>query len=277
MDDTETVRTHYGMPSLMESVTQALSVAGFDDRQLSWEDLTPLDQLHVRGLAATRELAAELNVPAGATVLDIGCGIGGASRFLTATYGARVTGVDLTPEFIEIARMLSERAGLSDRVSYRVADATRLPFDDASFDYAWTQHVAMNIRDRDRLYAEVFRVLEPGGSFAIYDVVRGDGDPLIFPVPWAREPDTSFLLTPDAMRQVLVHTGFEVVSWSDTTVMANEWLARQGGAPSRTSLSPAIGIHLVTPPDFAVMIANLGRNLTEGRARLLQAIVRRPE
>jgi len=112
--------------------------------------------------------------------------------------------------------------------------------------------------------------------FAIYDVIRGDGEPLIFPVPWARDPDISFLLTSDAMRDVLVRTGFEVVSWTDTTAVANEWIVRQQDARSRARSSPAIGLHLITPPDFPVMMANLGRNLVEGRARLLQTILRRP-
>jgi ubiquinone/menaquinone biosynthesis C-methylase UbiE len=276
MDESESVRTHYSTPSLQDRVTSALSAAGLDDRPVTWEDLAPLDQFHVRGLAATRELAAELNMKAGAKVLDVGCGIGGASRFLAATYGVQVTGIDLTPSFIDVARILSERAGLSDRVVYRVADATKLPFADSSFDYAWTQHVAMNIRDRDGLYSEVFRVLKPGGSFAIHDIVQTSDEPLIFPVPWARGPEASFLLSPDGMRDALTQAGFEVVSWHDTTEATGAWISQMRSARAAGSKPPALGLHVITAADFATMIGNLGRNLSEGRVGVVQAIVRSP-
>jgi len=276
MYESESVRTHYSTPSLQDRVASALTAAGFDDRPVTWEDLAPLDQFHVRGLAATRELAAELNMQAGAKVLDVGCGIGGASRFLAATYGVQVTGIDLTPSFIDVARMLSERAGLSDKVAYRVADATKLPFADSRFDYAWTQHVAMNIRDRDGLYSEVFRVLKPGGSFAIHDIVQTSDEPLIFPVPWARGPEASFLLSPDGMRGTLTRAGFEVVSWHDTTEATGAWISQMQSARAAGSKPPALGLHVITAADFATMIGNLGRNLSEGRVRVVQAIVRSP-
>lgn len=277
-DESPDVVKHYAIASLMAQISDAITRAGLAENNglVDWQDLAPLDEFHVGGLAATRELATELQLAPGATVLDVGSGLGGPSRFLAATYDAHVTGIDLNPAFVEAATMLSERTGLADRTTFRVADALNLPFGDSSFDCAITQHVAMNIRDRARLYSEIFRVLRPDGLLAVYDVMRGDGEPLIFPVPWAREPDISFLLTPDAMRDVLVRTGFDVVSWIDTTAVANEWIARQRDARSRVPSSPTIGLHLVTPPDFPAMMANLGRNLAEGRALLLQAIVRRP-
>ena len=276
-DDPSAVAQHYAATSLRAQIGDALGRADLadDHGRIDWKDLAPLDEFHVRGLAATAELAAELRLTPGATVLDVGSGLGGPGRFLAVTYGAHVTGVDLSPPFVEAASMLSERTGLVDRTTFTVANALDLPFDDTSFDHAWTQHVAMNIRDRGRLYSEIFRVLRPGGSLAIYDVVLGDGGPLIFPVPWARGPGISFLLSADAMREALGQAGFEVVSWADTTVIANEWIARQRDARSRAPSSPAVGLHLVTPPDFPMMMANLGRNLVEGRARLLQAIVTR--
>lgn len=275
MDESASVISHYGTASVKARVTEALNQAGFGDGPVNWEDLTPLDQFHVRGLPATRELAAALQLTPGVTVLDVGCGPGGASRFLAATYGVQVTGIDLSPSFIEIAAMLTERAGLADKITYRVADALDLPFDDSTFDYAWTQHVAMNIRDRARLYGEIHRVLKPRGSLAIYDVVLGDGGPLIYPVPWARDPTISFLLTPDAMRDVLVTSGFEVSSWIDTTDVAVTWFAEQqltrGDKPAISSL----GLDPLMQADFAVMVRNLRRNLTEGRIRLVQTVLRR--
>src|SRR5262249_31172807 len=153
----------YGTAPLRERVNEALDRAGLGRGMLRWSDLILLDQFHVRGLAATRELAEALNIETGSELLDIGCGLGGPARFLAATYGCRVTGVDLSQPFVDVATMLSERCGLKEKTVFHQADALKLPFADESFPLAWTQHVAMNIADRTRLYAETARVLQPGG------------------------------------------------------------------------------------------------------------------
>jgi ubiquinone/menaquinone biosynthesis C-methylase UbiE len=108
------------------------------------------------------------------------CGIGGPSRYLAKTYGCRVAGLDLTPEFCQVAAMLAERTGLAGKVEYREGDALAMPFADRSFDVVWSQNVAMNIADRDRLYREIRRVLRPDGRYAFSDVVdkRGWRTPL---------------------------------------------------------------------------------------------------
>jgi hypothetical protein len=130
----------------------------------------------------------------------------------------------------------------------------------------------MNIADRTKFYAEIHRVLKPGGRLAIYDIAAGDGRPLIFPVPWARRPEMSFLLTSDAMKTVLGETGFSEVSWADKTEEGLTWLAERN---SRLQTSPPLGTGVVMGPQFVEMAENLGRNLQSGRVRLVQAIVMR--
>ena len=271
MSRPQEVMEHYGTESLPARIEEALRRAGLGDGLIGWADLTPLDQFHVRGLGATRELAEALGIEAGATLLDIGCGLGGPARFLAATYECHVTGIDLSHPFVEAARILTEKTGLAGSVTFRQADALDLPFADASFDHAWTQHVAMNIADRGRFYGSIHRVLKPGGRLAIYDVVAGDGRPLIYPVPWARAPEISFLLTPEAMRDALGKAGFAEVSWADNTDAGLGWAAEM--LAKRQSSAPPLGLHVVMGHEFAEMAANVGRNLQEGHIRLVQAIM----
>jgi SAM-dependent methyltransferase len=267
------VKEHYGAGPLLARIDEALRRAGLGNRKLGWAELAPLDQFPVRGLGATRELAASLGIDPGAKVLDVGCGLGGPARFLAATYGCQVTGIDLSQPFVDAAQMLTERTGLSDMVTFRQANALELPFAEESFDHAWTQHVAMNIADRAGLYASIRRVLKPGGCLAIYDVVADDRGPPIFPVPWARVPETSFLLTPQAMREALAKAGFTEVSWADKTDAGQAWAAEMQA--KREAKPTPLGLHVVMGPRFAEMTANLGRNLQEGRVRLVQAIMAR--
>lgn len=275
MNDQALVVGQYGSGDLVSRVENALRQAGFAEGPIATEVLGPLDQFHVGGAAATGALASRLGITPGARLLDVGCGLGGPSRHLAATYDCAVKGIDLSPAFVDLAVMLTRRTGLADKVSHVEGDATALSFEAESFDVAWTQHVAMNIKDRRALYAGVHRVLRPGALFAMYDVVAGAG-PLHFPVPWAREPAASFLLTPDATRDVLEACGFDIVEWTDATGMGVAWFQAQAStAHGRPEALRSFALPMIMGPDFPARTANLARNFQEGRAGLLQAIVRR--
>lgn len=276
MVDSVKVISHYGEKDLLERLDAALAAAGLGDGEMAPEALAPLDQFHARGLAATEELAQAVGLGAASRVLDIGSGLGGPSRYLASTFGCHVHGIDLSPTFVAAARHLAQRAGLADRVVYECANALDLPYEAETFDVVWTQHVAMNIADRGRLYGEALRVLRKGGRFAIYDVVTGNGEPLHFPVPWSREPDTSFLMTPDAMRAALEAAGFRILEWTDRTGAARAWFDERRKASAAGAPPSPLGLHLAMGPDFAQMGGNLGRNIAEGRVGILQVVAERP-
>jgi len=266
-DVLNSVRDHYRAIGLTERLKSALSALGTEDQRLPPQQLAALDQFHTRGLAATTELARLAGITADMSVLDVGSGIGGPARFIAAACGCRVTGIDLSEPFVDAARYLTERTGQSGQVSFQVASALQLPFDDGRFDVVLLQHVAMNISDRAKLYREIWRVLVSGGKFATFDVVSNNCEPH-YPVPWARTPATSFLLTAAATREAIEQSGFRTLTWQDDSEAAKAWFAqlRASGPPAPPNLGVVIG------PDFAELSANLGRNIMEGRIGILTAV-----
>jgi ubiquinone/menaquinone biosynthesis C-methylase UbiE len=269
------VADHYTRSDLASRILDALRAAGKDVDRLSLEDLAPVDEFHVRGRSATAELASALGLAAGQRVLDVGCGIGGPSRYIAATYHCDVVGIDLTAEYCGVAALLAERVGLGKRVEYHQGDALSMPFADANFEVAYTQHVAMNIADKARLYAEVWRVLKPGGRFGIYDLLQGEGGEVVYPVPWARDASTSFLVAPPELERLLEAAGFEIVSWRDTSAEARKWL-EQTKARMAEPDPPPTALRLQFGEDSRPMVQNVFRILMEDRVRPNEVICRKP-
>lgn len=270
-NQSEILEQHYSGGDIVAAVKKALADSGKADGQLKPEELSSIDQFHVRGLLATKDLASAAAPASGIKILDIGSGLGGAARYLASTFDCRVTGVDLMQSYCEAATMLTERCGLADKIEFRQGDALALPFPDASFDQVWTQHVSMNIEDKERLYSEMRRVLRPKGRLAIYDPLLAGSEPLQYPVPWARDERTSFVLSEQQMKKYLQDAGFSIISWEDKTQAALQWFEEMEKKWAGTKPSP-LGIHVLIGPDIRPMSANLRANLRDGRAKLIQAV-----
>jgi SAM-dependent methyltransferase len=271
--DARKVNEHYGEVRLLDRLRNALGTS-----RPTIAELAPLDQFHSRGLEATIELAGAAGVTADTRVLDVGSGLGGPSRYLAKVFGCEVTGIDVNPSYVEAAQYLADRVGLASKVDYLCGNALALPFASEIYDLVWTQHVAMNIADRVGLYSEMHRVLRAQGRLALYDVLEGDYAPLRFPVPWSRAPDTSFLVTPDHMRELLQRSGFRMISWIDRTEDGIRWFSnRRAGQIASVSAAepPALGLDLLFGKEFSIMAENLGRNLQERRALLIEAVLQR--
>lgn len=263
------IANHYGRADLGDLILNALKAVDIDIDRLTSDDLVPLDQHHTRGLTATIELAGLAAIQARDRVLDLGSGIGGPARYLAKTFGCRVVGVDLTPEFCRVAAMLTERTGLTNKIQFHQGDALSLGFSEETFDVVWSQNVAMNIADRDRLYSEICRVLEQGGRYVFADVVTGHGGPPHFPVPWASDPSCSHLLTADETYAKLQAAGFHIVAFEDQTADA---FAHQTSRTHDADSPTTLGVHIVLGPDGLSMLKNSVRNFEEGRTRLVQGL-----
>jgi len=144
-DELDDMRRHYGPNDLIKRLKSALNSLGPEDQRLSPQQLAGLDQFHTRGLAATAELATLAGITADMAVLDVGSGLGGPARFLAATHGCRVTGVDLSEPFVDAARYLTDRTGQSGQVSFRTGSALQLPFRESSCDAVLLQLVAIPV------------------------------------------------------------------------------------------------------------------------------------
>lgn len=266
--------SHYRHGSLRSALLDSLHAMGKGPETVIMDDLAPVDEFHMGGRAATEEIAQRLALGPGQHLLDIGSGIGGATRFLASRYECRATGVDLNPEYIEVAKLLRRWTGLDDRVDYQVASATELPFTDACFDAATMLHVGMNIPDKAGVMAEARRVLRPGAVFVVHDVMQvGDGEPR-FPVAWAGDASTSFLASPEAYRQALSAAGFTVESEARRTDLALEVFARMrsriaAGGP------PPLGLHILMGADAPVKVGDLIERLERGCFAPVELVARR--
>jgi len=266
---------HYSTGDLMDRIAAALRRAGVDPKRPTTSDLAPVDEFHIGGAQATEAFAAKLPFEAGHRLLDVGCGLGGPARFFARRFDAHVTGIDLTPEYVEVAERLSALTGLAEATTFDVGSALAMLYADASFDGAITVHVAMNIHDREGLYGEVARVLKPGAAFGVYDVMKGDSAPLDFPVPWAATDSTSHVITPAETQSLLERAGFEVVEVEDRTAHARAFFEKVLAATKAAGGPPPVGLHLLTGQTHPQKFSNMLNAVTDGRLAPAMVVARK--
>ena len=257
------VAGHYGRGQLEEVILAAVVREGKDPEKLTAADLAAVDEFHVGGLEMTQELAKHMELRAGLRLLDVGSGIGGPARYFAAEHGCRVTGIDLTEEFVRVAGSLTRRTKLDGLVEFRQGSAFELPFERHTFDRAYMIHVGMNIADKAAIFREVRRVLKAAGLFTVFDIMRiGDGA-IRYPVPWALSEETSFVGKVKDYRDALQNAGFRVAQERGRGPFAIEFTERararmaQGGPP-------ALGLHLLMGEKAPIMAGNMLAMMKEG-------------
>jgi ubiquinone/menaquinone biosynthesis C-methylase UbiE len=251
------VAQHYARSDLERAILDGLTASGKAIERLTASDLSLVDEFHTGGRQATAELGAEAGFKPGMHILDIGCGIGGPSRYFAEAHGCRVTGIDLTADYVHTAEALAKRVGLADRVDYRQASAMALPFAPATFDGAYMIHVGMNIEDKPALFAGIRRVLKPGAVFAIFDVMRTGDGALSFPVHWAATPEMSFLDSPETYRSALDAAGFELRKERNRLEFAREAFRQARARATAGGGPPPVGTHLLMKTDVPQKRANV--------------------
>lgn len=132
------------------------------------------DSFHPGGTALTRHLGELLHLGPSSLVLDVASGRGTSAFHLAESFGCRVVGVDLSEENIRIASEEATRRGISDRVSFHVGDAERLPFDDGAFDAIVCECAFCTFPEKQAAAGEFIRVLKPGGQLGLSDLTRTD-------------------------------------------------------------------------------------------------------
>ena len=271
----QTISSYYINGELDQRLAEALRQDGVDPLQPTVQELAPYDQFHGRGLEATEELASMLDVAPSDHLLDVGSGIGGPARYFADRFKCKVTGIDLTAEFCDVARSITERVGLQHSVEFHNGNALSMPFANESFDGAYSMNVSMNIEDKGALYREMFRVLRPGAWLALSEIAKGPGEEMIYPTPWALTAETSFLATPDETREKLQECGFELVSFHDATDRVIEFGRRSRQLVEQGEKPPHRSVQLIHGPRAIAAMMNSARGIAEARAVPIEIICRK--
>lgn len=257
------VADHYTIGALRVAVEAGWATLRASSDAAPVDQLAGVDEFHIGGRTATEMACERMELSPGLKVLDVGCGLGGAARFMASRYGVEVDGIDLTPEYIEVGNALTRAVGLDGRVRLTRGSALDLPYADAGFDRASQFHVGMNIEDKAGLFAEVARILKPGGLFAVYDVMRVGDAPLDYPVAWAQDESTSFVAPVDDYAAALSAAGFEVRATESKKDLGLSFFARMKTRMAESG-PPPLGLHIVMGKDAGTKASNMAQNIAKG-------------
>ncbi len=269
------VSEHYTQGALLSKIEASLAAMGKSISNVTEEDLSPIGEFHIGGRIATDNLLKQLSFTDHDHILDVGCGTGGAARYIAKNLKSQVTGIDLTQEYIEVGNTLSRWVGLDNHVQLHQGSALSMPFNNDSFDGAIMLHVGMNIADKATLFKEVYRVLKPGSHFAIYDVMQIDDGNLSFPVPWSEDGSTSYLATPEQYLNTLEETHFITCQHTMRRYFALDFFNTMQEQLQEEGLPP-LGLHTLISESVETKIHNMVNNIKAGFISPVEIIAHKP-
>lgn len=275
MPNNNAVAQTYLHGNLLNSIQNALTQLGKNIDNITIDDLSPVDEFHIGGRIATERFLDQLKFSTDSHVLDIGCGLGGSARFAANKYNNQVTGIDLSPEYIETGKVLCEWVKLDKQITLKQGSALDMPFIDGHFDGAYMLHVGMNIEDKSTLFAELNRVLRPGSYLGIYDVMQQEQGELAFPIPWATNSSTSYLATPDSYIQALDNAGFKLVTQTNRRDFAIEFFNRLRAKTEAKGGPPALGLHTLMQESTSEKIGNMIKNIADNYIAPVELVVQK--
>jgi len=270
------VSGHYAHGELLTTIENSIARMGKTTDSVTIDDLAAVDEFHIGGRLATEGLLAQLNFSATDKLLDVGCGLGGAARYVANKYRNHVTGIDLTHEYIDTGNVLSAWLKLDSLVELHQGSALAMPFEAASFDGGFMLHVGMNIADKEKLFSEIYRVLRPGTLFGVYDVMRIEEGELAYPVPWAADAGSSALATPDQYKTALMATGFAIKSETNRREFALQFFEKLREKMAGAGGPPPLGLHILMKESTPLKIKNMVDNVGANYVAPVEIIVQKP-
>lgn len=214
--------------------------------ELDWVRQLAEDIFHPGGEALTRKTVAAMNLPPGATVVELGCGTGSSAMLLAEEFSLQISAIDISAANIERAK---HRAGaLCDHIRFEQADARSLPFETGKFDAALAECTFSLFPDPATALGEIRRVLKPGGQLAVTDMATGGPLPEDIAsvlAPWTCLADA---IDQDAYANRFENAGFSVLEISDESAGLDQMVL----ALKRKLLLLGVGSAMATQsvPDF---------------------------
>lgn len=268
------VRQHYHARDLIKKIDAGLTAAGKNPELLQVKDLARVDQLHTGGARATLALVEKAGISPDSHILDAGCGLGGSSRLLASTFGCRVTGIDLSTTYIDAAKTLTLRTGLSQKIKFLAGSILDLPWDGSTFDAVLCQHILMNIQDKQAAAQQFFKVLKPGGVLLLHEIVKGTHPDLALPVPWAASDTISFLESWNNLAAHFDANGFNIDEVVDTTgAGCRYWQKAREFAPKKAGTPLSLGPHLVFGKNASHFPFTMSHNFENNSIGLVEAVL----
>ena len=269
------IHSYYSPNDLYNKIIKGLDNLGKDLSSLELDDLQPVDEFHIRGDVATKELIKLANFSPDMHIIDIGCGVGGSTRRLCHETGCVVTGIDLSDEYIDAAERLTQLLNMEERVKFHATSALELPYEDNTFDGAWSIQMNMNVEDKLGWLKEMYRVIKPGGRAILYEVCGNKNTPVHFPVPWAQDSSMSFLVPQEPFRDLITAAGFDIEVWNEKTDLAQIAFSQMTEPTGEPDL-PELGVHMLVGDDILTKAYNLHRNLDDERVSLIETVAVKP-